>query len=74
MSDERLKQKAGTESRAYSGDIAWPAKFLEVYRSGGTYETTAWSGELEVPAFFYAKISILWNIPLPVRIAAKRFR
>ena len=22
----------------------------------------------------YAKISILWNIPLPVRIAAKRFR
>src|SRR6267142_4702474 len=31
-------------------------------------------GELEVPTFWYAKISILWNIPLPVRIAAKRFR
>jgi hypothetical protein len=27
-----------------------------------------------VPTFWYAKISILWNIPLPVRIAAKRFR
>src|SRR6202022_893671 len=31
-------------------------------------------GELEVPTFWYARISILWNIPLPVRIAAKRFR
>ena len=32
------------------------------------------AGELEVPTFWYAKIRILWNIPLPVRIAAKRFR
>ena len=31
-------------------------------------------GELEVPTIWYAKISILWNIPLPVRIVAKRFR
>src|SRR6202162_6351933 len=29
---------------------------------------------LEVPTFLDAKISILWNIPLPVPIAAKRFR
>ena len=32
------------------------------------------SGGLELPTFWYAKIIILWNIPLPVRIAAKRFR